>query len=221
MLTISCQQPVTGMWAAFHGMRNAHASWIHSDSIQKDTWGLDDPANGFVLGPNDLECARKLMVSAPERKFLRMIHVQADITAPLYWWKQFDTYKVGTVSNSTSTMHSLHKNPVSIMDCSTEHLDEDDLETLRATIDRVNEHRDRMHIFLAAKNNAAAKEEWYKMIQLLPDAYNQTRTVDFTYENVAAMLRWRSTHRLDEWRKFTKWLHSLPYVDDLFGQVKE
>lgn len=194
---------------------------------------------GFVIGPNDHELAMRLSSGGPvHAKYRRMIIVWADITAPLYWWKEFDTYKVGTVANSCSTMHKIHAKEFTIDDFSHEHLIEDWIEEnvesfyfdnhnigvspimgLRYIIHLLNASR---NAFLNAKDKKLKKKFWWQMIQLLPSSYNQKRTVMFSYEMLANTDIWRADHKQDEWREFCKWARTLPY-SELFmknGSVK-
>lgn len=169
---------------------------------------------GFVIGPNDHELAMKLSAGGPvHAKYRRMIIVWVDITAPLYWWKEFDTYKVGTVANSCSTMHKIHAKEFTIDDFSHEHLMTDELSALNAVIEMLNVNR----IDFLATND---KKYWWQMIQLLPSTYNQRRTVMFSYEMLANTDIWRSDHKQDEWRDFCKWALSLPY-SEFFHKTKE
>ena len=162
---------------------------------------------GFVVGPNDHELAMKLSAGGPvHAKYRRMIVVWADITAPLYWWKEFDTYKVGTVANSCSTMHKIHAKEFTMDDFSHEHLMTDELSVLNVVIDALNANR---IDFLTTKD----KKFWWQMIQLLPSSYNQKRTVMFSYEMLANTDIWRSDHKQDEWRDFCKWALTLPYSE--------
>ena len=192
---------VWGFEWAFKGMRNPMNSWDKSDS----NWLFQE------IGENDLALARKLISAGSEhRKFLRQIYVSVDITAPLYWWKEFDTYKVGTVANSTSTMHKVHAKEFTIDDFSHEHLDYISLEYLYKLIDHLNYVRED---YLETKN----KDKWWQIIQLLPSSYNQTRTVTMTYENIYTMRQQRKGHKLDEWRiDFFNWSDELPHLKELF-----
>ena len=154
---------------------------------------------------------KRLYNAGPEhRKYLRQIFVSMDITAPLYWWKEFDTYKVGTTADSCSTMHKIHAKAFELNDFSHEHLSYEDncLYFLGQTVDVLNQCRD---LYLGTKD----KKWWWQMIQLLPSSYNQKRTVTFTYENVMTMIRQRTGHKLDEWRNFVEILKDLPYVREI------
>ena len=199
---------VWGFEHAIRGMRNPLESWKKSDSFIKS------PHNYYVIGSNDLELMQKLIKAGSEhRKFLRQIFVAVDITAPLYWWKEFDTYKVGTVANSTSTMHKLAGTPITI-DCFEMDAFEDlrlfdistvweilifDLERLRKSY---NETRD--------------KRYWKELIRLLPESWLQKRTITMNYENILNMYRQRKNHKLTEWSKsFCAWVKTLPYAEEL------
>ena len=163
------------------------------------------------IGENDLTLAKKLINAGSEhRKFLRQIYVSVDITAPLYWWKEFDTYKVGTVANSCSTMHKIHEKKFTLDDFSHEHLDYISLGYLYKLIDHLNYVRED---YIETKS----KDKWWQMIQLLPSSYNQTRTVTMTYENIYTMRKQRKGHKLDEWSvDFFNWSDELPHLKELF-----
>jgi hypothetical protein len=189
---------------ALRGMRNPLESFSKADS------GYDEQGN-FYIGVNDLTLARKLILSGTDhRKFLRQIMVCVDITAPLYWWKEFDTYKVGTVANSTSTMHTIHKKPFTFPMFSFEKIiDDGDLEFLTSLVRQLNSYRTQ---YLRTKD----KNTWYKMIQLLPSSFNQTRTVTMNFENLLNMYHSRKNHKLDEWRQFCYWIeYNVPYFNQL------
>ena len=192
---------VWGFEWAFKGMRNPMNSWDKSDS----NWLFQE------IGENDLALAKKLINAGSEhRKFLRQISVSVDITAPLYWWKEFDTYKVGTVANSCSTMHKIHEKEFTLSDFSCEHLSPPAISNLKSTIKCMNDYREE---FLKDKN----KHNWWQIIQLLPSSYNQTRTVTMTYENIYTMRQQRKGHKLDEWRiDFFNWSDELPHLKELF-----
>ncbi|MBR6709231.1 MAG: hypothetical protein IKL84_06085 [Clostridia bacterium] len=186
---------------AIRGMRNPLNSWDRSDSVYTE--------NGFVLGENDLGLACRLAhAGSDHRKFLRQIMVTVDVTAPLYWWKEFDTYKVGTVANSCSTMHKIHASPFSRADFSCDRLTEPALAQLDSTI-----------AFLEAERQAYCETEdrahWHNMIQLLPSSYNQMRTVTLNYEVLINIYYARRNHKLAEWHTFCAWIESLPYADKL------
>ena len=193
---------------AIRGARNPMNSWARMDS------SFDE--NGeFVFGANDLDLAKRLAhAGSDHRKFLRQIFVSVDITAPLYWWKEFDTYKVGTVANSTSTMHKIHAKAFSREDFSCDRLDEGGLDALDALIAYLEAERQK---FVADKSN---KQAWHNMIQLLPSSFNQMRTVTLNYENLINIYYARRTHKLAEWHALCDWIMSLPYAADLIA-VKE
>lgn len=199
---ISVTNPeVFGWKAAIRGMRNPMNSWDKSDSFEDQ--------GDFIIGPNDMKLMWQLIRSGAEhRKFLRMIHAQMDVTAPLYWWKEFDTYKVGTVANSCSTMHKIHSKVFVLDDFSHEHLTGKSLEVLQSTIDRLNFCRE---VYLKDKD----KDLWWQMIQLLPSSYNQKRTIDMNYE-VCRIIHQRTGHKLDEWNQFVDALKNLDYMGDLW-----
>ena len=193
---------------AIRGARNPMNSWARMDS------SYDEKGN-FVLGQNDLDLAKRLAhAGSDHRKFLRQIFVSVDITAPLYWWKEFDTYKVGTVANSTSTMHKIHVKAFERGDFSHDRLDEGGLAALDALIAYLENERVK---FVADK---ADKQAWHNMIQLLPSSYNQMRTVSMNYENLINIYYARRTHKLAEWHTLCDWILSLPYAADLIA-VKE
>ena len=188
---------------AMRGARNPMNSWGRMDS------SYDEDGN-FCLGPNDLDLGRRLRKAGSDhRKFIRQIFVSVDITAPLYWWKEYDTYKVATVANSTSTMHKIHSKAFELDDFSHDHLTKDSLEFMGVIIDRLESIRQK---FVAEKK----KEDWYDLIQLLPSSYNQMRTCTLSYETLRNIAHSRVGHKLDEWRVgFMDWMHTLPYADDL------
>ena len=201
----------TSTWGfehAFRGMRNPLESWHKSDS------SYDICYKDFYLGDADLELAQKLIKAGSEhRKFLRQIFVSVDITAPLYWWKEFDTYKIGTVSNSTSTMHKLASTPITI-DC----FEMGDFEDLRMfDISTVWE----ILIFDLERlrklyNETKDKRYWKELIRLLPESWLQKRTITMNYENILNMYRQRKNHKLTEWSKsFCDWVKTLPYAEEL------
>ena len=188
---------------AIRGARNPLNSWARMDSAY-------DSEGQYVLGPNDLDLARRLARSGSDhRKYLRQIFVSVDITAPLYWWKEFDTYKVGTVANSTSTMHKIHAKAFEREDFSHDRLDEGGLAMLDATIAYLESERQK---YLADKEN---RQPWHNMIQLLPTSYNQMRTVTMNYENLINIYYARRAHKLAEWHTLCDWILSLPYAKEL------
>ena len=197
---------VRGFKPAIIGMRNPMNSWDKSDS------SYTFPDGEFVLGPEDKKLMMKLRNAGTDhRKFMRMITVYADITAPLYWWKEYDTYKVGTVANSCSTMHKIHAKEFTIDDFSHEHLLEQDEKALNYIVDYLNINR---RSYLDTKD----KTYWWQMIQLLPSSYNQKRTVMMNYEVLANIYKSRKNHKLDEWRDFCKWIETLPYGELITGE---
>lgn len=216
---------VWGFEGALRGMRNPMDSWHLSDSCVCDdddcarinNFGYEctDPAqcyngdSGYCIGMNDMDLMKRLFKAGTEhRKYLRMIHVQMDIVAPLYWWSEYDTYKVGTTANSCSKMHKLHTRDLTMADFSTEHLLPGYAEQLKRTINEINHAR---QSFVETGD----KKYWWQMIQLLPNSYNQRRTVDMNYETVLNIIRQRTGHKLDEWNDFVKILTDLPYVEEL------
>ena len=207
---------VLGWEHAIRGMRNPMNSWEKSDSgwdAQFDT--AQGPVAGeFVIGPNDYALMKNLRNAGTDhRKFMRMITVYLDITAPLYWWKEFDTYKVGTVANSCSTMHKIHAKEFTLEDFSCEKL-YDPLGDLRPIVDRLNVYRER---YLETKD----KNDWWQMIQLLPTSYNQKRTVMLNYEVLANIYKSRRNHKLDEWHTLCDWIEELPYSELITGKEYE
>lgn len=217
-------EPKTYGWeAAVRGMRNPMNSWINSDStigFYKDEFICD-------LGPKDIQLMSKLFKAGTDhRKFLRMITVTCDITAPLYWWKEFDTYKVGTVSNSCSTMHKIHSktfteddfswdklntlDPIIEKDFEGEYFSTKDVSQL--VLNMLNELRE---LYILTRD----KSYWYQMIQLLPSSYNQHRTILMNYEVLANIYKSRKDHKLDEWKTFCEWIEELPYFEDLLAPL--
>lgn len=208
---------MAGLEAAIRGMRNPMNSWGKSDSYYthiEDAETLETAKYQFFVGDNDFDLMMRLAKGGSvHAKYRRMITVYLDITAPLYWWKEFDTYKVGTVANSCSTMHKIHAKEFELDDFSHEHLDEDSIAYLEDTIGQLNHCRNG---YLLAKQegvSATAKHYWWQMIQLLPSSYNQKRTVMLNYEVLAGIYKWRKNHKLDEWVEFCKWIESLPYSE--------
>lgn len=195
---------VMNLDGAMRGARNPLNSWARSDSY------YDEDGN-YILGENDLSLAVRLRrAGSDHRKFVRQIFVSVDITAPLYWWKEFDTYKVGTVANSTSTMHKIHSKPFSRDDFSCDKCSPEALRALDALIAYLEEARLR---FVETKDKGA----WYDMIQLLPSSYNQMRTVTMNYENLINMYFARRDHKLDEWHVLCDWIMTLPYAHELIA----
>ena len=193
---------------AIRGMRNPLNSWSKRDS------GIDHKGH-FILGDNDLSLAMRLAnAGSDDRKFLRQIFVSLDIEAPLSWWKEFDTYKVGTVANSCSTMHRIHSRDLEVFDFTWENLDEPGLQLLEATIDYINHNR---RLFLETKD----KRYWRHMIDALPTSYNQLRTVTLNYEVLRNMYHARKQHKLQEWRELCKRIESLPYSQLITGRTED
>ena len=190
---------------AIRGARNPMNSWARLDSTY-------DGDGNFVFGENDLDLARRLArAGSDHRKYLRQIFVSVDITAPLYFWKEFDTYKVGTVANSTSTMHKVHAKPFAREDFSHDRLDGAGLAALDALIAFLEAERQK---FVANKED---KQPWHNIIQMLPSSYNQMRTVTLNYENLINIYYARRTHKLGEWHVLCDWILSLPYAKDLIA----
>lgn len=222
---------IMGWEAAIRGMRNPMNSWENSDSgICFDTVACHTcradrnhcksrmENKEFVVGYDDMNLMTRLRNAGTDhRKFMRMITVYVDITAPLYWWKEFDTYKVGTVANSCSTMHKIAEKEFTIEDFSCEHLENSCLVHLKETIKLLNKVRDVCHWC----NTDAKKEWWRQMIQFLPSSYNQKRTVMLNYEVLANIYKSRNNHKLDEWSVgFMDWIKSLPYSELITGKEK-
>ena len=188
---------------AIRGARNPMNSWGRMDSEY-------DENGNYILGANDLDLARRLArAGSDHRKFLRQIFVSVDLTAPLYWWKEFDTYKVGTVANSTSTMHKIHSKPFERDDFSCDRLDENALAALDSLIAFLEAER------VKFCDNKEDRQPWHNMIQLLPTSYNQMRTVTMNYENLINMYYARKGHKLAEWHTYCDWIASLPYAKEL------
>lgn len=204
---------VWGFEHAIRGMRNPLNSWDKSDSTIDMIQGNKV---GYHIGKNDLDLARRLFRAGTEhRKYLRQIFVSMDIVAPLYWWKEFDTYKVGTVSNSCSTMHKIAEKEFELDDFSWEHLINGTSKImLQSVIDLMNQYRNQ---YLSTKD----KEYWWQMIQLLPSSYNQRRTITMNYENVMTIINQRTGHKLTEWEDFVKCLMKLPFVAEIRGENNE
>lgn len=203
------QIEVWGIKHAIRGMRNPLNSWERSDTV------FD--GDKMCLGENDIDLMTRLIRGgAPHRKFLRQIFVSVDITAPLYWWKEFDTYKVGTTANSCSTMHKIQAKEFTFEDFSCEHLDEPSKAILGVVINELNNNRGWYNDYNRLVNegdftDVERKQFWWNMIQLLPSSFNQKRTATMTYENLLNMLEYRRSHKLDEWRMFCDWILTLPY----------
>lgn len=233
---------VIGWEHAIRGMRNPKNSWEKSDS----NWRYVAPAqrenhilasysddSEFWIGPNDADLMNRLRNAGTDhRKFMRMITVYLDITAPLYWWKEFDTYKVGTVANSCSTMHKIAAKEFTLEDFSCEHLCDDELELLKEIITRLNMNRivfiakddkqvDRYSVMSDECYAKYKKKLWWQMIQLLPSSYNQKRTVMLNYEVLANIYKSRRHHKLDEWHTLCDWIESLPYSELITGKEEK
>ena len=188
--------------AAIMGARNSMNSWDKSDSA---FW----PGH-MNIGENDLGLMKRLVAAGTDHsKFMRFLPVTVDVTAPLYWWKEFDTYKVGTVANSCSTMHKIHSKPFDIDDFSHDHMTPDTLAYMQTVVDRLEQIR------LKYMNEGKNKEDWYDMIQLLPSSYNQMRTCTMNYETLVNIYHARKAHKLVEWHTFCDWIGTLPYAKEL------
>lgn len=188
---------------AMRGARNPLNSWARYDSE------FDDNGD-FIFGENDLSLAKRLCSAGTDhRKFIRMIFVSVDVTAPLYWWKEYDTYKVGTVANSTSTMHKITSKPFELSDFSVDHMNEEGIRAMEKLIETLEDLRLR---FVETKD----KELWYTIIQLLPSSYNQMRTCTLNYENLVNIYYARRNHKLAEWHEYCDWIKALPYFEELF-----
>lgn len=235
---------VVGFEDAIRGMRNPKNSWDRSDSgICKggdNGIGCDNCVdicicdheydNLWKLGKNDHHLMESLAAGGPvHAKYRRMIAVYVDVTAPLYWWKEFDTYKVGTVANSCSTMHKIQEKEFDISDFSTEHLTPQSLELLEDTIILLNSYRvlyncktdqrvDSFRVMTDECYTKYKKDIWWQMIQLLPSSYNQKRTLMLNYEVLANIYYWRHNHKLDEWHTFCDWIRTLPHADLIIGE---
>ena len=223
---------IVGWQAAIRGMRNPLESWDKSDSfwqcVDYDSLNENDIYE-YEIGPNDLGLMKRLRKAGTDhRKFMRMIVVYADITAPLYWWKEFDTYKVGTVANSCSTMHTIHKKEFTLEDFSCEHIDlPQSTDVLKDTINTLNYYRDLYlnggRVYTRTKQECIVKPKdkhiWWQMIQLLPSSYNQKRTVMLNYEVLANIYKSREDHKLDCWRTFCYWIRNdLPFSELITGE---
>lgn len=227
---------IVGWEAAIRGMRNPLNSWEKSDSgygcgndkeyfCDKCSSSFHCPSREktYNIGPNDLDLMKRLRNAGTDhRKFMRMITVYVDVTAPLYWWKEFDTYKVGTVANSCSTMHKIHAKEFTLEDFSCEHLFDtpesefnDSMDVLKEVIDILNLYRDHF------VKNPHRKDYWWQLIQLLPSSYNQRRTVMLNYEVLANIYKSRRNHKLDEWHVFCEWIENLPYAELIMDKVEE
>lgn len=187
---------------AIRGARNPMNSWGRMDSHT-------EPDGSFVFGPNDLDLAMRLAKAGSDhRKYLRMVFVSVDVTAPLYWWKEYDTYKVATVANSTSTMHKIHSKPFSMDDFSCDHMTDGTKKFMETVVAELENIRLRF-------KETKSKDDWYDIIQLLPSSYNQMRTCTFNYETLINIYRARKNHKLAEWHTFCDWIETLPYAEQL------
>ena len=187
---------------AIRGARNPMNSWGRMDSHT-------EPDGSFVFGPNDLDLAMRLAKAGSDhRKYLRMVFVSVDVSAPLYWWKEYDTYKVATVANSTSTMHKIHSKPFSMDDFSCDHMTDGTKKFMETVVAELENIRLRF-------KETKSKDDWYDMIQLLPSSYNQMRTCTFNYETLINIYRARKNHKLAEWQTFCDWIETLPYAEQL------
>ena len=192
------------------GMRNPMNSWDRMDSIPDEYFGP-----GFYIGENDHNLMMNLAKNGPvHAKYRRMIPVWVTLTAPLYWWKEFDTYKVGTVANSCSTMHKIQAKEFTLEDFSCEHMNQHSIRALTAVINQLNAARDE---YLSSKE----KDDWWQMIQLLPTSYNQKRTVVLNYEVLHNIYFSRKGHKLDEWHTFCDWIEELPYSEIIIGEKED
>lgn len=207
---------VCGWSATIRGMRNPMNSWDKSDSGHKLGYTPSgDKIYPFTIGDNDRTLMEKLVKAGTDhRKFMRMIVVYVDVTAPLYWWKEYDTYKVGTVANSCSTMHKIHAKEFTLDDFSHEHLTADSIGALQSLMNVLNIYREH---FIAKEYR---KDYWWQMIQLLPSSYNQRRTLMLNYEVLANIYRSRRNHKLDEWHTFCDWVESLPESHLITGKER-
>lgn len=227
---------VVGWEHAIRGMRNPKNSWGKSDSVftphELEDWPHDIIKTFDDLGPNDHNLMAQLAEGGPvHAKYRRMITVYVDITAPLYWWKEFDTYKVGTVANSCSTMHKIHAKEFTLDDFSIEHLMEwkdYESEVKELKPDRLCNFKFYLIDTISALNNARDlylktndKKYWWQMIQLLPSSYNQKRTIMLNYEVLVGIYKWRRNHKLDEWHTFCDWIEELPYSELIIGRKDE
>ena len=200
---------VVGLEAAIRGMRNPMNSWDKSDSGIQTVCGLEGGGCGeqFVVGDADLQTMKNLSNGGPVHgKFKRMIKVYCDITAPLYWWKEFDTYKIGTNCNSCSTMHKIHAKRFYLQDFSSEHLNAENEQFMLDMVVMLNRAREKFLV-------TGEKQYWWQMIQLLPTSYNQRRTIELNYEVLTAMYRDRKNHKLDEWHTLCDVIEELPYSE--------
>lgn len=218
---------VIGWEHAIRGMRNPKNSWDRSDSLYPHQWDCGE----LIIGENDYKLMTALRDAGTDhRKFMRMITVYVDITAPLYWWKEFDTYKVGTVANSCSTMHKIHEKPFSVHNISCEELIKGNMVNSDGeyVAPELKAHYKHMMNILDSLNNLRDlylktndKRYWRCMIEMLPSSYNQKRTVMLNYEVLANMYKSRKNHKLDEWRCFCEWIKGLPYSELIIGREEK
>lgn len=207
MITLE-RTSVMNLENAMRGARNPMNSWNRMDSEY-------DEEGNYCLGPNDMDLAKRLRrAGSDHRKFIRQIFVSVDITAPLYWWKEYDTYKVATVANSTSTMHKIHSKPFELDDFSHDHLTPASLKVMETIVEELEKVRLK---YVAEKK----KEDWYDLIQLLPSSYNQLRTCTFNYETLVNIYYARRNHKLEEWHTFCSWIETLPYAKELIIAAEE
>ena len=231
---------VMGMRKAIKGMRNAMNSWDKSDSkecglscitsdVSLDNITCNEMCGGHLLrgytqiGKEDMKlCKRLIKAGSADRKFMRMIHVQADVTAPLYWWKQADQYRIGVTTNSTSTMHTIHKREFTMDDFSHEHLFNDGYIThceycYLSSMDCLKEQVHTLNMFREKYLETKDKKYWWQMIQLLPSSYNQMRTIDLDYETLFSIYHQRKNHKLNEWVTFCECIETLPYMKEFLN----
>ena len=220
---------VYGFETAIRGMRNPLNSWERSDSYctHIEDAETNETANfEFFIGENDLNLMKRLFNGGSEhRKYMRMMNITMDITAPLYWWKEFDTYKVGTVANSCSTMHKIHAKEFTLDDFSCEYLVPANLKLLEQIIENLNDARNEFINYdgsqFRIENDSQIVDKkviWWQMIQLLPSSYNQRRTVQMNYEVAVNIIKQREYHKLDEWRELVEILKELPYMKELLNE---
>ena len=211
MLNVSTLE-VSGFYGAILGMRNPFKNRDKSDSFEKNL----DSDWGDEIGPKDLELCQKLLRAGgdDDAKFMRMIHVQADVNAPLYWWKEMDQYKVATVTNSESTMHTIHKREFTLEDFSYEYLSNNALLAFSEIIGMLNDTRAR-YLKAIERKDPEVHKIWYQLIQLLPSSYMQKRTVDLNYQTLRRIYFARRNHKLDEWHTFCDWIKTLDYGEEL------
>ena len=206
---------VVGFEHAIHGMRNPMNSWEQSDS-NYGVWYPDD--DKYYIGEKDLDLMKRLVSAGTDHsKFMRMITVYADITAPLYWWKEYDTYKVGTVANSCSTMHKITAKRFELDDFSHDKMHDSTMNILEIVVNNLNYARD-MYLIAEQENK---KSYWWQMIQLLPTSYNQKRTIMLNYAVLRNIYHARRNHKLDEWHRFCEWIEELPYSELITMQKGE